>query len=153
MPVPSKVANAVALAMQSVVTMRFSSSGSHSEPGTGISRREVLRRIGGGFGALGMASVFADAGFLSPRLVRADSSTGRSLDTINPLAPRSPHFEARAKRVIFLFMNGGPSHVDTFDPKPMLAKYEGQTPQAAMVMTGRKQGTGLMPSPFKSRPC
>src|SRR6202043_3683409 len=61
----------------------------------------------------------------------------------HPLAPRPPHFPARARRVIFLFMNGGPSHVDTFDPKPALAKYEGQKPE------GRDAKLGFMPSPFR----
>ena len=69
------------------------------------------RRIGGGFGALGLAGVLADAGLL------AAAPLGRRR---NPLAPKPPHFPPRAKRVIFLFMNGGPSHVDTFDPKPAL---------------------------------
>jgi hypothetical protein len=75
-------------------------------PSFRLSRREVLTRIGGGFGAIGLASLFRDAGLLA-------APVGS-----NPLAPRPPHFPARAKRVIFLFMNGGPSHVDTFDPTP-----------------------------------
>jgi hypothetical protein len=70
----------------------------------------------------------------------------------DPLAPRASHFPARAKRVIFLFMNGGPSHVDTFDPKPMLKKYAGQRPQAISVDTNRPNRGGLMPSPFSARP-
>jgi len=61
-----------------------------------------------------VASVFADAGLLSAAAVS------------NPLAPRAPHFTPRAKRLIFLFMNGAPSHVDTFDPKPALARHAGQ---------------------------
>src|ERR1700681_3823424 len=85
----------------------------------GLSRREVLSRIGGGFGSLALASVFADAGLLSAAPANR---------TNNPLAPKPPHFPARAKRLIFLFMNGGPSHVDTFDPKPSLAKHQGEKP-------------------------
>jgi Protein of unknown function (DUF1501) len=107
-----------------------------------LSRRQVLCRIGGGFGALGLAQVLADAGLL------AASAAASS----NPLSPRPPHFPARARRVIFLFMNGGPSHVDTFDPKPALARHAGQNPPATMLPTGRKAKGGLMPSPFKSRP-
>ena len=57
----------------------------------------------------------------------------------------------RAKRVIFLFMNGGPSHVDTFDPKPALERYAGQDPPAA-VATGRRKRGKIMPSPFPARP-
>src|SRR5215468_4837194 len=77
-----------------------------------LSRREVLCRIGGGIGALGLAGVFADAGLLCAALPKDRA--------VNPLSPRAPHFTPRAKRIIFLFMNGGPSHVDTFDPKPAL---------------------------------
>ena len=78
-------------------------------PIAGLTRRDWLRRMGGGFGALGLAGVLA-----------SEAKAGAS----NPLAPKAPHFAPRAKRVIFLFMNGGPSHVDTFDPKPMLATHE-----------------------------
>ena len=79
-----------------------------------LSRREMLQRFGTGLGVLGLASVLADE-------TSAASPT-------NPLAPKAPHFPAKAKRVIHLFMNGGPSQVDTFDPKPALAKYNGQKP-------------------------
>src|SRR3954452_600547 len=92
-----------------------------------LSRREVLRRIGGGFGALALTSVFADAGLLTAAPSPAPAS--------NPLAPRSPHFAPRARRLIFLFMNGAPSQVDTFDPKPALSRYAGQ-PLPEQVRTG-----------------
>jgi hypothetical protein len=106
-----------------------------------LSRREVLRRIGGGFGALGISSVFADAGFLSAAPAAA-----------NPLAPKAPHFTPRAKRVIFLFMNGGPSHVDTFDPKSALTRYHGQPlPEHMRTGRNRRNTTPLMGSPFRSR--
>ena len=101
-----------------------------------MTRRELLRRIGGGFGALGLAGAFGDAGLLGrarpPRRAPAD-----------PLAPRPPHFPARAKRVIFLFMNGGPSHVDTFDPKPALDEYDGQEPPEA-IGRHRAEATGRL---------
>ena len=107
-----------------------------------LSRREVLCRIGGGFGALGLASVFADAGLLGAALPKARA--------VNPLSPRAPHFAPRAKRIIFLFMNGGPSHVDTFDPKPSLAKYAGKpVPGTIEKKVNRNRGGKLMPSPFK----
>ena len=67
-----------------------------------------------------------------------------------PLAPKAPHFPAKAKRVIFLFLNGGPSQVDTFDPKPMLAKYSHQPMPAGNLKTERKTGN-LLPSPFAFR--
>jgi hypothetical protein len=112
-----------------------------------FSRRQMLCRLGGGFGAVALSSLFTQAGLIS--------SPGASVDggrhgefTLNP---KSPHFAPRAKRIIFLFMNGGPSHVDTFDPKPALAKYSGQLPDAIQEKTGRKKGRGLMPSPFTSK--
>jgi Protein of unknown function (DUF1501) len=114
-----------------------------SQPAWGLSRREVLCRIGGGFGALGLAGVLADAGLLAA----APAAGG----AVNPLAPKPPHFAPRAKRVIFLFMNGGPSHVDTFDPKPALAKYAGKPlPDAVKVKNARNGNGKLMPSPFKT---
>jgi len=109
-----------------------------------ISRRQLLRGIGGGFGTLGLANVLADSGLLSSTVSGAPLSgpSGAS-----PMASKVPHFRARAKRVIFLFMNGGPSQVDTFDPKPALAKYSGQRPEVIGKSSRRKKG-GLMPSPF-----
>jgi hypothetical protein len=107
----------------------------------------VLCRIGGGFGALGLASLFADAGLLSA--ARAAEGKG----ALNPLAPKAPHFPARAKRIIFLFMNGGPSHVDTFDPKPELTKLDGKPlPETIAKPTMRRKGGNLMASPFKAEP-
>src|SRR5262245_5235250 len=102
------------------------------------SRRELLCRLGNGFGALGLATVLSGQGLLA-----ADAPAS------NPLAPKKPHFAPRAKRVIHLFMNGGPSQVDTFDPKPALEKYRGQRPDRAELSTDRAKGGGLMPSPFK----
>jgi hypothetical protein len=95
-----------------------------------MTRREMLCRLGSGFGALGLASVLAPE-------ARAAAE---------PLAPRPGHFRARAKRVIYLFMNGGPSHVDTFDPKPALEKNDGKDPPDGS--TRRKTGK-LMKSPFR----
>jgi hypothetical protein len=110
-----------------------------------LSRREVLSRIGGGFGSIALASVFADAGWLAAAPANGSRAT-------NPLAPRPPHFPARAKRLIFLFMNGGPSHVDTFDPKPELARHAGEpVPAAWESASGRRNNGKLMPSPFRSR--
>ncbi len=80
-----------------------------------FSRRQFLQRSGAGFGALAFQALLARDGLLA-----ADPAAR------NPLAPRAPHFAPRAKAVIFLFMYGGPSHVDLFDPKPELAKWHGQ---------------------------
>ncbi len=120
-------------------------------PSPRMSRREVLRRIGGGFGALGLASVFADAGLLPLGATQAETIGVSATRASNPLAPRPPHFPARAKRVIFLFMNGAPSHVDTFDPKPTLAKYHGQPLPNNLIKTGRRRNGALMASPFQMR--
>src|SRR5262249_34540499 len=115
----------------------------YSGIGPACSRRELLRRMGGGFGAVGLASVLGLEGAmraLAP--LRAPPPT--------PLAPRSPPFAPRANRVIFLFMNGGPSHVDTFAPKPMLTKHDGERPPEAFRVTRKRSGT-LMASPFSFR--
>jgi hypothetical protein len=99
--------------------------------------------MGGGFGALGLAGVLADEG------LGASRPTG--VAALNPLAPRAPHYAPRARRVIFLFMNGGPSHVDTFDPKPMLNKHNGEKPPKE-IKTGRRAGGSLMGSQFAFAP-
>ena len=108
--------------------------------GCSLTRRELLRRSGMGFAMLGLAGVMADGGVLSA----GDSDAGYQ----NPLAERPAHFPAKAKRVIHLFMNGGPSHVDTFDPKPSLDKYAGQNLPMPNLATERKTGAAF-PSPFK----
>jgi len=102
------------------------------------SRRALLQRMGTGLGTLGLAGILAEQGLL------ADQAPAIS----GPLSPKQPMFPARAKRVIHLFMNGGPSQVDTFDPKPALEKYDGQRPPGANLKTERQTG-GLMKSPFK----
>jgi hypothetical protein len=106
------------------------------------SRREMLTRCGMGLGMLGLAGVFADAGLLS-----AQQPPPPAAPPPNPLAVKSAHFPGRAKRVVHLFMNGGPSHVDTFDPKPALDKYHGQPLPTANLRTERKTGAAMR-SPF-----
>ena len=82
-------------------------------------RRDFLTRCGLGVGALGLASLLDAAGVLAP-------SARANVDMTSPLMPRAPHFPAKAKRVIHIFAQGGPSHLDTFDPKPNLTKYDGK---------------------------
>src|SRR5437899_5996620 len=106
-----------------------------------LTRRELLCRCGMGFGALGLGALLQDCGLLS----RAEAATN-----LNPLAPKQPHFPAKAKRVIHLFMNGGPSHVDTFDPKPLLDTYHGKELPFNLA-TERKTGAAFR-SPFRFRP-
>src|SRR6516164_1383057 len=80
-------------------------------------RRSFLRNAGCGFGGIALAALLAEEGKL---FADAEPSVA------DPLAPRKPHFPAKAQRVIFLFMSGGPSHVDTFDPKPELTRLHGE---------------------------
>ncbi len=106
-----------------------------------INRREILRRAGGGAGLLALAGLFQDSGLLLPSAQAAAN---------NPLAPRPSHFPGRAKSVIWLFMNGGPSQVDTWDYKPELAKQDGKELAGFDKKTGFfTEAVGpLMKSPF-----
>ena len=99
-------------------------------PPAPLSRRDLLRRSGLGLGRC------------------ANSLLGESLsaaDRVNPLAPQAPHLAPKARRIIHLFMNGGPSHVDTFDPKPALAKHAGQELPGGSLATERKTGPRFRP--------
>jgi Protein of unknown function (DUF1501) len=98
-----------------------------------LTRRELLQACGMGFGALALSQ-------LQPALAEDKGF-------VNPLAPKAPHFAPKVKRVIHFFMNGGPSQVDTFDPKPMLSKYDGK-PLPIHLKTERKTGVGFG-SPYK----
>src|SRR5689334_20817170 len=100
-----------------------------------MSRRELLCRGGMGMGALMLADLMGQA--------FADDAP-----TLNPLAPKKGHFPGKAKRVIHIFANGGPSHVDTFDPKPALQKYAGKMLPMENLRTERKTGAALA-CPFK----
>ncbi len=108
------------------------------------SRRDILKAMGTGLGTLGLASVLGEQNLLAAGPAATQPMSAAGLD---PLAPKLPHFRPRAKRIIHLFMNGGPSHVDTFDPKPALTKYAGQRPPAVNLSTERKT-FNLFPSPF-----
>jgi hypothetical protein len=107
-----------------------------------LTRREMLRRSGMGFASLGLAGLLAQEGLLA--------TTPTPSVALNPLAPKQPHFPGKAKRVIHLFMNGGPSHVDTFDPKPALARYAGRTLPMPNLRTERRTGAAF-PSPYRFR--
>src|SRR5690606_6627974 len=93
-----------------------------------LSRRQLLQALGAGLGALGAAP-----------LLSAESLAAQT------------HFPPRAKRVIHLFMNGGPYQADFFDPKPMVEKFAGQRPAEVQLRTERVTA-GLLPSPFKFQP-
>jgi hypothetical protein len=107
-----------------------------------LTRRLLFARSGGGFGLLALADLLHRDGLLG--------STATAAAPVNALAVRDPHFPARAKAVIYLFMNGGPSQVDTWDHKPELEKRDGQTLDGFDNTTGffRDQVGGLLKSPF-----
>ncbi len=100
-----------------------------------LTRRDFLSRSGMGFAALGLGLV-EGPGAAAP------------VALTNPLAPKRPHFAPKARRVLHLFMNGGPSHVDTFDPKPALARFAGRPLPLPNLRTERRTGAAF-PSPFR----
>src|SRR5438876_297033 len=97
-----------------------------------ISRRDLIRSVGAGLGSVALYGLLAD-----------EQARGAS-------APPAPHFAPKAKHNIVLFMPGGPSQLDLFDPKPALRQYVGQRPEAVNLRTERTTG-GLLPSPFTFR--
>jgi hypothetical protein len=98
----------------------------------GVTRREFVWEMGGGFAGVALAALLSESGFVAHRLGASEgapvapASRPTSERSAGPLAPRPPHFASKAKSCIFLMMNGGPSQVDTFDPKPALEKWAGQ---------------------------
>lgn len=105
-----------------------------------MTRREALRRCGAGFGLLGLA------GLLGEEQARGEVPPGTASATSMPLGERPSHFPAPCRQVVHLFMNGGPSQVDTFDPKPMLDRYHGKA-VPSNLRTERKTGAAMR-SPF-----
>ncbi|MEZ6107144.1 MAG: DUF1501 domain-containing protein [Pirellulaceae bacterium] len=108
----------------------------------GRTRREFLWQAGGGFAALPLVSMLGGDGFFSS--AAADEGTP---ELINPLAPKEPHFPGKAKSVIFLFMYGGPSHIDTFDYKPTMYGMDGQTVDVKTFGRGGKRNQGRIVEP------
>jgi len=107
-----------------------------------LSRRQLLARCGTGFGLLGLADAL--------RCDAANTAAAAVSERL-PLAPRRSHFPATAQRVVHLFMNGGPSHLDTFDPKPTLDRLHGKTLPVHALRTERRTGTAMR-SPFRFKP-
>ena len=105
---------------------------------TTISRRALLKRSAVGFGSLALAALLAE------------DSVGQTASH-NPLAAKLPHFAARAKRIIFLLMSGGPSQVDTFDPKPLLTRDDGKPLPFAKPRVQFNTTSNLLKSPWKFR--
>src|SRR5215475_11400898 len=106
-----------------------------------LTRRDFLHRCGLGFGMLSLANL------LAPRALSATEHLSES-GAESPLAPKPPPLPAKAKRVIHIFANGGPSHVDTFDPKPALAQLHGKPLPMENLKTERRTGAAFQ-SPFK----
>ena len=118
----------------------------------GRTRREFLWEAGGGFAGLGLIDVLSRDGFFAME-ARGESGSAvkEAASELHPLTPKAPHFGG-AKHCVFLFMNGAPSQVDTFDPKPMLDKFHGTaySGKAKVGSNGRPVGY-LMKSPFPFR--
>src|SRR5262245_9558794 len=110
------------------------------------SRREMLWQMGGGFASLALVDLLGCDSFFSSSLHAAEGKTTHD-------SPSTTHFAPRAKHCIFLFMNGAPSQVDTFDPKPELDKHDGQPYQGDKKFGSNNRPIGyLMKSPFKFQP-
>ena len=106
-----------------------------------FSRRQILARLGGGFGGVALAAVLGE---LSPLAAAVRDNSSAHYD----LRLKPPHFPAKARAVIQLFMHGGPSHVDLLDPKPMLEKYHGKEPPKEVADDEKITGK-LLKSPYK----
>jgi hypothetical protein len=119
-----------------------------------MSRRDLLNRAGEGIGSLALAWLMNKDGLLAapPASATAAASCTDSSGIQSPFSPKKPHFEPRAKAVISLFMDGGVSHIDTFDPKPALDKYHGQPlPVKGEVQVQQGFPGPIMRSPYKFR--
>jgi hypothetical protein len=108
----------------------------------GLTRRQALARLGGGFGGMAIAALLGQAGDAAGG---THSSAGPRLYDVTP---KKPHFEPRARSVIQLFMHGGPSHVDLLDPKPLLDRYDGKAPPKEIVDDEKITGN-LLKSPYE----
>jgi len=109
----------------------------------GRTRREFFWEAGAGFTGLALTGMLSQDGFLQRQVRAADGQS----DWISPMAPRAPHFAPRAKSVIFLFMYGGPSHVDTFDYKPELYPLDGKTIPVKTFGRGGHRNEGRVVGP------
>ena len=109
----------------------------------GRTRREFIWQAGAGFTALPLVSMLAGDGFLDSQAVAADGTSSYT----NPLAPKAPHFAPKAKSVIFLFMYGGPSHIDTFDYKPKMYGMDRKTVEVKTFGRGGRKNGGRIVEP------
>ncbi|MEW5976051.1 MAG: DUF1501 domain-containing protein [Acidobacteriota bacterium] len=119
-------------------------------PVESLSRRELLMKAGAGFAGLAFGDLLLREGLLAAQPASAELRPGAAGESQNPLRCRAPHFPGKAKSVIFLFMYGGPSHVDLFDPKPELTRLHGKpmTGKGALDVFFGNPGN-LMASPYR----
>src|SRR5947209_128257 len=103
-----------------------------------LTRRQMLTQCANGFGAVALTALLSDPAY-----------GGGPSGSTDPLAPRLPHFRSKANNVIFLFMDGGPSQLDTFDPKPRLAKEHGQPIKMKVPPTQFNNVGTVLQSPWK----
>src|SRR6476661_963929 len=103
----------------------------------GRTRRQFLWEAGAGFFGVALAGLLGEDGFLGRQACAADGKT-----PFSPLAPKKPHFTPKAKSVIFLYMYGGPSHLDTFDYKPGMIGRDGQTTHVNTFGRGGRRNVG-----------
>src|SRR5438128_8586783 len=115
----------------------------HNYLASPLTRRQMLRQCANGFGAVALATLLADSAY--------GARTGSDPHDRDPLSPRPSQFKAKARNVIFLFMDGGPSQVDTFDPKPRLAKEHGQPIKMKVPPTQFNNVGAVLQSPWKFR--
>ena len=106
-----------------------------------VHRREFLRDVAGGFASLGLTGMLAQDDFFS------NKAHAKAAEYVNPLAPKDPQYKAKAKSVIFLFMYGGPSHIDTFDYKPELYPLDGKTIKVKTFGRGGKRNQSRVVGP------
>src|SRR5262245_18122870 len=119
-------------------SMSYTRFGPNRTP-CGNTRRQFLWEVGGGFAGLALADLLARDGFLTSPAGAAEGDRDA-----HPLAPQRPHFTAQAKHCIFLFMNGAPSQVDTFDPKPALTKHHGQPYSGSLKVGSNGRPVGYL---------
>src|SRR5262252_5828730 len=119
-----------------------------------VSRRDFLFRAGEGISGLALAYLLNQDGLLAaPAPTGSDAACVNAAGVKSPFLPKTPHFNPRAKAVISLFMDGGVSHVDTFDPKPALEKYHGQPlPVKGEVQVQQGFPGPILKSPYKFKP-
>ena len=114
----------------------------------GRSRRQFLWEVGGGFAGLALTDLLTRDGFFT----RTATAAGNGQSSSSLLAAKTPHFPTKAKHAVFLFMNGAPSQVDTFDPKPALTRFHGSPYKGPLEVGSNNRAIGyLMQSPFPFR--